>query len=96
MVLVVIICYAIKPVPDYDANIYFYPNRKNAELSRIYEKYVIQMNKMKIGKLRRTICIRLTDEDYEILTGMSNTQKVNVSKLLRNLITVVLDMVREK
>lgn len=52
------------------------------------------MSKLKIGKLRRTICIRMTDEDYKILTGMSHTQKVDISKLPRNLITVVLDMVK--
>jgi len=54
------------------------------------------MEEMKNNKLRRTICIRMTDEDYKILTGMSHTQKVDVSKLLRNLITTVLNMVKEK
>lgn len=59
-------------------------------------KNVRQMENLKTNKLKRKICIRLTEEDYMTLDLISHKQQVNVSKLLRNLIWVVLDMVKEK
>lgn len=54
------------------------------------------MNKLKTEKLNRTICIRVTEEQYNMLNGYSRTRKMYASKQLRNLINAVLDISKEK
>jgi hypothetical protein len=54
------------------------------------------MKNLKENKLQRTICIRLTEEQYNLLSGNTRKEKVYVSKQLRNLINAVLDIAKEK
>jgi len=54
------------------------------------------MKNLKEDKLQRTICIRLTEEQYNLLSGNTRKEKVYVSKQLRNLINAVLDIAKEK
>lgn len=53
------------------------------------------MEELKETKLRKIVCIRITEDDYQTLNGITNNQKKDVSKLLRNLIRAALDMVKE-
>lgn len=53
------------------------------------------MEELKTEKLKRIICIRITEDDYQTLNGFTNHQKKDISKLLRNLIRAALDMVKE-
>lgn len=54
------------------------------------------MKNLKENKLQRTICIRVTEEQYNILSGNTRKEKVYISKQLRNLINAVLDITKEK
>jgi hypothetical protein len=53
------------------------------------------MEQEKTNSLKRIICIRISEEDYQNLIGFNNPQKREVSRLLRNLIRAALDMVIE-
>lgn len=64
--------------------------------SYLYEQNVIQMKKTKSGKLNRTISLRITDEEYQNLSKVKHLQNTAMSKMLRKLISVVLEMVTEK
>ncbi len=54
------------------------------------------MKNLKENKLQRTICIRITEEQYNLLFGNTRKEKVHVSKQLRKLINAVLDITKEK
>jgi hypothetical protein len=54
------------------------------------------MKNLKENKLQKTICIRVTEEQYNILSGNTRKEKVHVSKQLRNLINAVLEITKEK
>ena len=51
---------------------------------------------IKIEKLDRIITIRLTDTDYEILHAISAKKGSNVSRVIRAVISMVTEMVKEK
>ena len=52
------------------------------------------MKSIKTNKLKRTISLRLTDNDFKIINEISNTHEEDMSKLLRKLISAALDMVK--
>jgi hypothetical protein len=53
------------------------------------------MERIQTKKLKRTITLRVTEEDYQTLNDFTNNQKRDLSRLLRNLIGAALDMVKE-
>jgi len=53
------------------------------------------MEEIKERKLKKIVCIRITEDDYQKLNGITNNQKKDVSKLLRTLIRAALAMVKE-
>ncbi len=54
------------------------------------------MKTTKVEKLNKTISLRITDDEYENLTKVRQSQNTAMSKMLRKLISVVLEMVAEK
>lgn len=55
-------------------------------------KNVLHMNKLKNDKLNRTISLRVTENHYRMLTGLNKSGNSNASKLLRKLITTIVDV----
>ena len=50
---------------------------------------------IKIEKLDKIITIRITDEDYHALLCISENRKSNVSKIIRTIITPLVDLIKE-
>lgn len=53
------------------------------------------LNETKIGKLDRIITVRMTEEDYNALLSISENKQSNVSYIIRSIVNVVVDMVKE-
>ena len=51
------------------------------------------MKTARTEKLNKTISLRITDDEYENLSKVKQTQNTAMSKMLRKLISVVLEMV---
>ena len=52
-------------------------------------------NEIKIERLDRIITVRMTDEDYNALLSISENKRSNVSRIIRLMLSTVIDMVRE-
>jgi len=52
-------------------------------------------NEIKIDRLDRIITVRMTDEDYNALLSISQNKCSNVSKIIRLMLSTVIDMVKE-
>ena len=52
-------------------------------------------NEIKIERLDRIITVRMTDEDYNALLSISENKRTNVSKIIRLMLSTVIDMVKE-
>ena len=50
---------------------------------------------IQIDKLDRVVTVRMTEEDYQTLQGISENKKSDVSKTIRAIIGTVIEMVRE-
>ncbi len=52
-------------------------------------------NELKVDRLDRIITVRMTDEDYNALLEISENKRSNVSKIIRLMLSTVIDMVKE-
>ena len=52
-------------------------------------------NETKIEKLDKIITVRMTDEDYHALYSISENKRSNVSRIIRLMLSTVIDMVKE-
>lgn len=52
-------------------------------------------NELKVDRLDRIITVRMTDEDYNALLSISENKRSNVSKIIRLMLSTVIDMVKE-
>ena len=52
-------------------------------------------NELKVDRLDRIITVRMTDEDYNALLSISENKQSNVSKIIRLMLSTVIDMVKE-
>ena len=52
-------------------------------------------NEIKVERLDRIITVRMTDEDYNALLSISENKRYNVSKIIRLMVSTVIDMVKE-
>ena len=52
-------------------------------------------NEIEIERLDRIITLRMTDEDYNALLSISENKKSNVSRIIRLMLSTVIDMVKE-
>ena len=50
---------------------------------------------LKVDRLDRIITIRMTDDDYNALLSISENKQSNVSKIIRLMLSTVIDMVKE-
>ena len=53
------------------------------------------INEIKIERLDRIITLRMTDEDYNALLSISENKQLNVSKIIRLMLSTVINMVKE-
>jgi hypothetical protein len=53
------------------------------------------LNEIKIEKLDRIITVRMTEEDYNVLLNISENKQSNVSNIIRSIVNVVVEMVKE-
>jgi len=68
----------------------------NCDFSTIYIKRMTYMEEMKFEteKLDRIITVRMTNEDYMLLKGVSKNSGKNVSITIRYLINMVIGIVK--
>ena len=52
-------------------------------------------DELKVERLDRIITVRMTDEDYNALLSISENKQSNVSKIIRLMLSTVIDMVKE-
>jgi len=52
-------------------------------------------DEIKVERLDRLITIRMTDEDYNALLSISENKRSNVSNIIRTIVSIVIDMVKE-
>ena len=52
-------------------------------------------NDLKVERLDRIITVRMTDEDYNALLSISKNKQSNVSRIIRLMLSTVIDMVKE-
>jgi hypothetical protein len=52
-------------------------------------------DELNVEKLQKIISLRMTREDYDTLLALSRNKHSNVSRTIRTIVKVVLDMVRE-
>jgi hypothetical protein len=52
-------------------------------------------DEVKIERLDRIITVRMTDEDYNALISISENRRSNVSRIIRTIISTVVEMVKE-
>ena len=52
-------------------------------------------NELKVDRLNRIITVRMTDDDYNALLSISENKRSNVSKIIRLMLSTVIDMVKE-
>lgn len=52
-------------------------------------------NELKVDRLDRIITIRMTDDDYNALLSISENKQSNVSRIIRLMLSTVIDMVKE-
>jgi len=54
-----------------------------------------RLNDLKTEGLKRIVTVRMTDEDYNILLGISQGRKSNVSNVIRTITGVVIDLAKK-
>lgn len=52
-------------------------------------------NELKVERLDRIITVRIKDEDYNALLSISENKQSNVSRIIRLMLSTVIDMVKE-
>ena len=52
-------------------------------------------DELNVEKLQKIISLRMTKEDYNTLLALSRNKHSNVSRTIRTIVQVVLDMVKE-
>lgn len=52
-------------------------------------------DEIKVERLDRIITVRMTDEDYNALLSISENKRSNVSNIIRTMVSIVIDMVKE-
>jgi hypothetical protein len=52
-------------------------------------------DEINVERLDRIITVRMTDEDYNALLSISENKRSNVSKIIRLMVSTVIDMVKE-
>jgi hypothetical protein len=52
-------------------------------------------DELKVDRLDRIITVRMTDEDYNALLSISENKRSNVSRIIRLMLSTVIDMVKE-
>jgi hypothetical protein len=52
-------------------------------------------DEIKLERLDRIITVRMTDEDYNALLSISENKRSNVSNIIRTMVSIVIDMVKE-
>ena len=52
-------------------------------------------NDLKVERLDRIITVRIKDEDYNALLSISENKQSNVSRIIRLMLSTVIDMVKE-
>ena len=75
-----------------------FSGRLSKILTEVFIEYRKQMgnsDKLNGKKLQRIITLRMTCEDYDTLLAISKNKHSNVSRTIRSIVQVVLDMVRE-
>jgi hypothetical protein len=57
--------------------------------------YNMENNEIKLDRLDKIICIRLSNEDYNSLLKISEDKKSNVSEIVRTIISMITEMVKK-
>jgi len=57
--------------------------------------YNMENSEIKLDRLDKIICIRLSNEDYNSLLKISEDKKSNVSEIVRTIISMITDMVKK-
>ncbi len=52
-------------------------------------------DELKVDRLDRIITVRMTDEDFNVLLSISENRRSNVSRIIRLMLSTVIDMVKE-
>lgn len=52
-------------------------------------------NEIKIDRLDRIITVRMTEDDYCALLGISENKRSNVSRIIRLMLSALIDLVKE-
>jgi len=52
-------------------------------------------NEVKVDRLDRIITVRMTDEDYNALLNISENRRSDVSKIIRTMVSTIIEMVKE-
>ena len=52
-------------------------------------------DEIKVERLDRIITVRMTDDDYNALLSISENKRSNVSNIIRTMVSIVIDMVKE-
>lgn len=55
----------------------------------------MENSEIKLDRLDKIICIRLSNEDYNSLLKISEDKKSNVSEIVRTIISMITDMVKK-
>jgi predicted DNA-binding protein len=54
-----------------------------------------KIDEIKIERLDRIVTVRMTDEDYNALQSISENKRSNVSRIIRTITSMVIEMVKE-
>jgi hypothetical protein len=57
--------------------------------------YNMENKEIKLDRLNKILCIRLSDEDYNSLLKLSEYKQSNVSEIVRTIISMIADMVKK-
>ena len=57
--------------------------------------YNMKKKEIKLERLDKIICIRLSNEDYNSLLKISEDKKSNVSEIVRTIISMITEMVKK-
>lgn len=57
--------------------------------------YNMRKNEIKLDRLNKIICIRISNADYDSLLKISKDKQSNVSEIVRTIIGMITDMVKK-
>jgi hypothetical protein len=57
--------------------------------------YNMRKNEIKLDRLNKIICIRISNADYDSLLKISMDKQSNVSEIVRTIIGMITDMVKK-